>query len=400
MLIARFASDRRASAVPIFAFAVVPILAVTGAAVDYSRANSVRTAMQAALDAAALTASRDAPGLSAAQVTQKATDYFKSNFHRPEASNVQVTATFANPVQGSFKLTVSATATVNPIFMSFVDVGPFDIGASADVNWGVKRLELALVLDNTGSMSQNGKIQALKTAAHSLLDTLKAAAKKDGDVRVAIIPFDTKVNIGTGFKTASWINFSTYGVNPETWNGCVADRTQSYDAQDTTPSTANSSTLFPARNCTNSLASATPLSYDWTALNNKIDQMTAAGNTNITIGLAWGWHALTANLPFTEADAPQPDLDKVIVLLTDGQNTQNRWTTSTSSIDARTQAACANIKAAAIRIYTVRVIDGNASLLRACASNPTMYYDVQQADQLNGVFSSIAQNLANLRISK
>jgi hypothetical protein len=29
-----------------------------------------------------------------------------------------------------------------------------------------------------------------------------------------------------------------------------------------------------------------------------------------------------------------------------------------------------------------------------------MYYDVSQASQLNGVFSSIAQNLANLRISK
>lgn len=400
MLFARFVSDRRASAVPIFAFAVVPILAMTGAAVDYSRANSVRTAMQAALDAAALTASRDAQGLSPAQITQKATDYFKANFHRPEASNVQVAATFTNPVQGSFKLTVSATASVNPLFMSFVDVGPFDIGASADVNWGVKRLELALVLDNTGSMAQHGKIQALKTAAHNLLDTLKAAAKKDGDVRVAIIPFDTRVNIGTGFKTAPWINFATYGVNPETWNGCVTDRTQSHDVQDTTPTTANGATLFPARNCTNSLASAMALSHDWTALNSKIDQMTAAGNTNITIGLVWGWHALTANLPFTEAEAPQPDLDKVIVLLTDGENTQNRWTTSTSSIDARTQSVCANIKAAAIRIYTVRVIDGNASLLRACASNPTMYYDVQQADQLMSVFSSIAQNLANLRISK
>jgi hypothetical protein len=29
-----------------------------------------------------------------------------------------------------------------------------------------------------------------------------------------------------------------------------------------------------------------------------------------------------------------------------------------------------------------------------------MYYDVQQAVQLNSVFSSIAQNLANLRITQ
>jgi hypothetical protein len=29
-----------------------------------------------------------------------------------------------------------------------------------------------------------------------------------------------------------------------------------------------------------------------------------------------------------------------------------------------------------------------------------MYFDVQNASQLNGVFSAIAQNLANLRIAK
>ncbi len=48
----------------------------------------------------------------------------------------------------------------------------------------------------------------------------------------------------------------------------------------------------------------------------------------------------------------------------------------------------------------MRVIDGNASLLRNCATNPTMYYDVSSASQLNAVFTTIAQNLANLRVSK
>jgi hypothetical protein len=103
--------------------------------------------------------------------------------------------------------------------------------------------------------------------------------------------------------------------------------------------------------------------------------------------------------PFN-APAPEPDLDKVIIMLTDGENTQNRWTSSASSIDARTTKACDNIKAANIRLYTVRVIDGDATLLKNCATNATMYFDVQQASQLNSVFSSIAQNLANLRIAK
>jgi hypothetical protein len=102
----------------------------------------------------------------------------------------------------------------------------------------------------------------------------------------------------------------------------------------------------------------------------------------------------------TEGSDPAPDKDKVIVLLTDGDNTQNRWSTSSSSIDARTALACTNAKAANIKIYTVRVIDGNATLLRNCATKPNMYYNVNQASQLNSVFSSIAQNLANLRIAR
>ena len=154
-----------------------------------------------------------------------------------------------------------------------------------------------------------------------------------------------------------------------------------------------------------SLVTLMPLTdvYDptgFTNLNDKIDAMTPAGNTNTTIGLVWGWHSLTSNLPLTQGAAPAPDLDKVIIMLTDGDNTQDRWSTSQSDIDTRMAMACANVKAANIKIYTVRVINGDATLLRNCATNPNMYYDVQQASQLNSVFTSIAQNLASLRISK
>jgi hypothetical protein len=151
------------------------------------------------------------------------------------------------------------------------------------------------------------------------------------------------------------------------------------------------------------------LSTDWTALHAKVDQMvpvpvnstTGSGYTNVTIGLVWGWHALTESLPFTTASAPKPgELDKVIVLLTDGDNTRNRWTTSGSAIDSRTATACINVKAADIKIYTVRVINGDADLLRNCATKPSMYYDVAQAELLNAAFSSIAQDLTKLRIAK
>ena len=73
-----------------------------------------------------------------------------------------------------------------------------------------------------------------------------------------------------------------------------------------------------------------PLSYDWTALNTKIDAMQPNGNTNVTIGLVWAWHALTTNSPLIEATAPAPDLDKVVILLTDGNNTES-WKNSNNT---------------------------------------------------------------------
>ncbi len=141
------------------------------------------------------------------------------------------------------------------------------------------------------------------------------------------------------------------------------------------------------------------LGTDWTALHSKIDAMTPTGTTNVTIGLQMGWQTLTPAAPFN-APTEAPDLDKVLILLTDGENTQNRWTSSTSAIDARTQKVCDNLKATNIKLYTVRVIDGNGALLKNCATKPSMYYDVDQAIELTSVFSSIAQNLANLRIAK
>jgi Flp pilus assembly protein TadG len=399
----RFVADRRGGVAPIFALAIIPIIGLVGAAVDYSRGNAARTAMQAALDATALMLSRDAAGMDPSQVSAKATSFFNAQFSRSEVTNVQANGVLSSPQQGSFILDVTASGTVPTTFTRLLGQQKLDISSSAQVKWGVKKLELALVLDNTGSMGNNGKLTQLKSASKNLLTTLQTAAKQLGDVKVAIIPFDRTVNVGTGYAGQSWIDYSVHSIQQAQWEGCVQDRDQPYDTQDTAPTT-DFHTKFPAVQCS-SLTTLMPLTdiFDttgFTNLNAKIDAMTASGNTNVTIGLVWGWHALTAGEPLTQGSEPAPDKDKVIVLLTDGDNTQNRWSNSDSQIDPRTALACANAKAANIKIYAVRVIDGNATLLRNCATKPSMYYNVNQASQLNSVFSSIAQNLANLRLAK
>jgi Flp pilus assembly protein TadG len=402
-----------------FALAILPIVAFVGAAVDYSRGNSAKAAIQAAADGTTLMLSKDAPNLSKEQLGLRANDIFQALLNRPEVTNLTVTPVFNEPQLGNFKLELTATANVPTMFMRAFGHQTLAVDVYSEALWGLKKLELALALDNTGSMASSGKMTNLKTAAKTLLTTMKNAAKTEGDVKVAIIPFDTTVKIGTSFKDQDWFDIDSAidcngwlpgtGCNSSNWKnywkGCVRDRAYPFDVQDDSPNTGDPKTLYPVEDC-GSLAQAMPLSTDWTALNGKVDEMAPSGNTNVTIGLVWAWHALTANTPYTEGSAPTPNLDKVIIILTDGDNTEawdnlnSKKVTTRSAIDARTELVCNNIKAANIRIYAVRVIDGNATLLRNCATNPTMYYDVQQASELNSVFSAIAQNLANLRIAK
>ena len=279
----------------------------------------------------------------------------------------------------------------------------------------MNKLELALALDNTGSMDWSNKMTELKKAAKNLIATLQSSAQKPGDVKIAIIPFHKEVRLDTSIYNynGSWLKWDDWDSENETcdkkgkncvsndrktWDGCVMDRDQPHDASDTTPN--SNATKFPAKQCSYSLTSMLPLTYDWNALNSKIDAMNPSGNTNVSIGLQWAWHSLTSGEPFTQAAAPANDLSKYIILMTDGENTQNRWTTNSSSIDARTAATCTAVKAAGIKIYTIRVIDGDANLLRNCASDPSMYYDVQSAAQLTSVFNAIGATLANLHLAK
>ncbi|MFN3349003.1 MAG: vWA domain-containing protein [Pseudorhodoplanes sp.] len=422
--IASLRGCRRGNVSMIFALALIPLIGGVAAAVDYSRANSARTALQAALDATGLILSKDAQSLTQDQLEAKALAVFQANFNRPEVKDLKLLTAFSSPQPGSFQLQLSATGKLDTT-VAAIWQPEMDIGTSAQIVWGMKRLELVLALDNTGSMSSANKMAELKLAAKDLLKTLQNAAKKPDDVKIGIVPFATDVNVGTGNVNATWIRWdewenangtcstTTYKTkaacesakrvwtvaNKSTWNGCVWDRDQSNDVNNTATSASVKSTLYSANQAKNCPASMLTLTNDWAALNAKVDSMIPTGNTNVTIGLQVAFQMLSPVAPF-HAAAPQNDLDKVIILLTDGDNTQNRWSTSQTAIDNRTKLACANAKAANIKLYTVRVINGNASLLQQCATLPSMYYDVQNAAQLSAVFSTIAQNLANLRVAK
>ena len=107
----------------------------------------------------------------------------------------------------------------------------------------------------------------------------------------------------------------------------MADRDQDYDISNTTPSTSITATQFVAHQYTTCPTTLMPLSFDWTALNDKIDALVAGRQHQRHDRAGLGVPDPDGIQPRSMRRCPRADLDKVIILLTDGDNTQNRWTT-------------------------------------------------------------------------
>jgi Flp pilus assembly protein TadG len=432
----KFGRAEGGNVVLIFSLAIVPIMGMVGAAVDYSRANSDKAAMQAALDATALTLSKTVATLTPTQMQQSASSYFNAVFTRPEVNNVAITTSYTS--SGGSQLVVTASGEVPTKFLQVMNKASLPINVSSTVKWGNSRLRVALVLDNTGSMADSGKITALKTATNNLLTQLKNAVVTNGDVYVSIIPFVKDVNVDPVNYNASWIDWTEWDAangtcsrtrytdkascisngktwtpaNHNTWNGCIVDRGSSgapsalnTDTNVTAPVVAVTDTLFAAEQYGSCPQAIMPLSYNWTAMSTLVNNMTPAGNTNQAIGLAHGWMSLVGGGPYPTPPPLDPSYQyqRVIILLTDGLNTQDRWYTSQGSIDARQAMTCANAKAAGIVLYMVQVNTGGdptSTLLQNCATDSSKFFLLTSSSQIITTFNQIGTTLSQLRVAK
>ena len=441
-MFACFARAREGNVAITFAFALIPMLAFVGAVVDYSRANAIKTSMQTALDATVLMLQNEATIDTESQLQNNASNYFKAQFNPPGAKNVTISATYSN--SGGSNMAVTGSASIPTTFGGILGLDSIDIKGSSTAVWGSTRLRISLVLDNTGSMAQNGKMTALKAATKNLLSQLNSASSTNGDVYVSIIPFNKDVNLGASNFNASWLrwdlweaangtcsssSYSTQGsctshgqiwtpANHNNWNGCVTDRgnssapgtTAGYDQNVTQPTSSIVATLYPAEQYASCPVQMMGLNYNWTAMNSLVDSMQPTGTTNQPIGLVWGWQSLVGGGPLT---APAMDSNhqyqQIIILLSDGMNTADRWYSNQSSIDNRMadsstgNGTCANIKAAGITIYTVQVNTGGdptSTLLQKCASSSDKFFLLTTADQIVTTFNAIGTNLTKLRLAK
>jgi Flp pilus assembly protein TadG len=448
----RFARDDRGNIALIFGIAAVPILTFVGAAIDYTRANAARTAMQAALDSTALMLAKDLTEgtIQTSDINAKAQAYFTALFNNKEAKSITVNATYTAATGSGSTIKITGSGNIATDFMNVAGFPKIDFNTASTAAWGNVRMRVAMVLDNTGSMADDGKMPAMQTAAKSLVDQLSALSKTDGDVYISVVPFSRDVNVGASNYNQPWIDWTdwenqnptlgacsqsahanknscqsngkTWTPDHSKWTGCIMDRTQDYDTKNTVPSSGNAPTLFPAEeygptdwwgNVTGSyckvgsdpyLQPIVPLTYTWATVKDSITNMQPTGNTNQGIGLAWGWMTLGQGAPFNApAKDPNYTYKEAIVLLSDGLNTQNRWYSNASQIDARQKILCDNAKAAGIVIYTVQVNtggDATSGVLQYCASGQDKFFLVTSASQTMTVFNSIGTSLSKLRVAK
>jgi Flp pilus assembly protein TadG len=436
---ARFGRADDGNIAVIFAIALVPIIGFVGAAVDYTRANAARSSMQAALDTTALMLSKDlsAGTITTAQITTKAQAYFTALYTNTDAKSISVNATYTPSSSMGSTIQVTGSGAVTTDFMKVAGFPNINFDSSSTAAWGNVRMRVAMALDNTGSMADDGKMPAMQKAAKDLIDQLSTLAKTDGDMYVSIIPFAKDVNVGPLNYNQYWVDFTDWDQDSATetlgscnksrfttrssceastrrdwtpdyskWNGCVTDRDQDFDIKNTAPTTTNTSTLFPAEQWSACPVKMMALSYNWSALKSLIDTMTPNGNTNQAIGMAWAWQSLSPTAPLNApAKDPNYTYKDAIILLSDGLNTQDRWYNTAPQIDARQKKLCDNAKAAGITVYTIQVntsipADPTSAVLQYCASGPENFFVVTSASQTASVFSTIGTSLSRLRVAR
>ncbi len=332
------------------------MIAFGGLAVDMMRYEATRASLQNTLDRSALAAASLTQAIAPAVIVN---DYFEKAGIADQL--VSVTAT------GGFnfrRVEALAEADTEPFFLNIIGLDQLHVTAAAAAEQRITNVEIMLVLDVSGSMGSNRKINNLRTAAIEFVNTV-LVNDAENKISIGIVPFNAQVNLGSALRSQFNVtdlhgvaNSNCVDLAATVFNQTAINTTQviSQAADADISSTSSTSNAYSTSNKSPSTSGkyCMPLANNAVrlpaqnigTLTNNINGLSADGNTSINQGMLWGLTLLDPSLvpnftnliagfqiPATLAGRPfafqDPEALKVIVVMTDGENTTSRSMTNT-----------------------------------------------------------------------
>ncbi len=391
------------------ALLAIPLMVAAGAAIDYASVTRKDYNLQEAIDAAALAAAQEVRNKSLPEVQQLAKDFI--NIHIPQEQAADIESISVEIGSDRKRLSISVNAKHDTTLLRVVGILQVPYAPDTSAAIPTKSLEVALVLDTTGSMSLDGKIEALRSSASRFVeDTLKLNEEKQR-VKIGLVPFARHVNVGASRAGDSWLSIEANNASAN-WSGCVGSRAYPQNLQDS----GYDNNQVPGI-LTNDCATAiTPLTNDEVRLKNEIIGLVASGSTYIPSGLTWGLRVLSSAFPYAQgagiSQVRKNNVNKVMVLMSDGENqssiNRNRPNYHNGSdleqANRYTQEACDRIKSRGIEIYTIgfgrNIPNATLDLLQECSTNGENFYRPVDAIELSETFIEITDKIKTLHLTE
>lgn len=195
-----YLKQRSANVAMFMALSILPISILIGVAMDGGRISNARQDLQATLDAAVLAAAieyfktggQDETAAQTAARTAGETHFARQiALARRTSRDEQVSFTFTTDK----RIVATMTASVDTLFGGLVGQDEANISLTAEaVAGGGRKLEIALVLDNSSSMFSDNRMQIMRGAARDFANRLFDTLGED-NVKISVVPWAATVNI-------------------------------------------------------------------------------------------------------------------------------------------------------------------------------------------------------------
>jgi Flp pilus assembly protein TadG len=450
----QFASDTAGDVAIIFGLMSIAMFLIIGSAVDLGRWLHARADTMAAVDAAVLAGGRSLQisGDNDAAVAAAERFYNENVTDRLPLNSDDIT--FTSTDNGT-AFTAAGSAYIATPFLRLAGIDELPLLKLSGAEFGKAELavggnselniEVAMMLDVSGSMDSNNKFEDMQEAATDLVDIVVWADQSQYTSKVAVVPFSGDVRLSDAMLAASRDPAAPASVvGPQyscrTRNGnttcsqdtflkrnCVVERTGTEKYSDAAPGAGKyiQSLYAKTANCMTPVASSVmPLSSDKSALTTKLANMTIGSGTAGHIGTAWAYYMLSPNwgsvvgAASTAAAYGQPTTKKIAILMTDGEynktysiygieaGTSRAPTPSGTANDTspnQAMAICDQMKDDKITVYTVGFDLGDSQTaidtLEDCATSPAHFYNATDGEQLKQAFRDIALKISSLYLS-